>query len=227
MTSAPSRRAPRLRPARPAMRGKGIPRLPDVSLRGGMRMTDSEGWFRQWGPQQGHGRQCPQEAPWQPQQYDPRQHAQRTYEQAPFSPNPAPAGYTDQRRAPQAHDGFLESGRRGISSSSHRFILSRRGPGGSPPASGLTRRNLPNILSADRGRPAERSSLRGPFVSVRVRTLIAISQCSEPCPLRPPCSLPRGNQSRWPGPRQCRGGTERHSHWLRPGLIPAVACPCT
>ena len=54
---------------------------------------------------------------------------------------------------------------------------------------------------------------------------IAISRCSEPYPLRPPCSLPRGNQSHWPGQRQCRGGTERRSHWLRPGLIPAVACP--
>jgi hypothetical protein len=42
----------------------------------------------------------------------------------------------------------------------------------------------------------------------------------------PPCSLPPGNQSQWPGPRQCRGRTERHSQWLRPGLIPAVACPC-
>jgi len=65
-------------------------------------MTDSEDWFPAAGPQQGYARQYPQEAPWQPQQYDPRQHAQRTYEQAPFSPNPAPAGYTDQRRAPQA-----------------------------------------------------------------------------------------------------------------------------
>ncbi len=64
-------------------------------------MTDGEDWFRQQGPQQGYGQQHPQAAPWRPQQYDPRQHAQRTYEQAPFSMNPAPIGYADQSRAPQ------------------------------------------------------------------------------------------------------------------------------
>jgi hypothetical protein len=66
-------------------------------------MTDSEGLWRPRNPQQGYGQPYQQEQQaWQPQQYDPRQHAQRAYEQAPFSPNPAPAGYTDQRRTPQA-----------------------------------------------------------------------------------------------------------------------------
>jgi hypothetical protein len=65
-------------------------------------MTDDQNWGQApQHPPQGYGRQYPQEAPWRPQQYDPRQHAQRTYEQAPFSTNPAPIGFTDQRRAPQ------------------------------------------------------------------------------------------------------------------------------
>ena len=61
-------------------------------------MTDDQNWGQ---APQGYGRQHPQEAPWRPQQYDPRQHAQRAYEQAPSSANPAPIGYTDQRGAPQ------------------------------------------------------------------------------------------------------------------------------
>ena len=93
MTSAPSRRAPRLYPARPAMRGNGIPLLPDVPSQG-------------WGKDDGQRRLVPAAAgtaaglrrsstskrpPWQPQQYDPRQHEQRyAYEQVPSSPNPAP-----------------------------------------------------------------------------------------------------------------------------------------
>jgi hypothetical protein len=67
-------------------------------------MTDSEGWQ----PRQGHGRQYPQEPPWQAQQYDPAAHAQRIgadRQQEPWQqyPQQQPYGYQQPQYPPQ-HD---------------------------------------------------------------------------------------------------------------------------